>query len=312
MAESTAVAVPAPEADFDLISVPTRPPRWAQRGRSGLMVGVRWLGSVLEWCLGAATLLAGLALLAVVPVAQLLSLGYLLEAAGRVARGGRLRDAAVGVRPAARVGSIVAGCWLGLLPARFVASLAASAEWIDPGGPRARVWRVGSGLVTALTLIYLLACAARGGRLRHFAWPPGSLLWLARRLRRGGGSLYGTARDAACDFVRDLRLWHYFRLGGLGFVGSMVWLVVPVALLILGRRVPVLGVVGGVALGGRGHHATFSPTPVRRRGAVSRDLRGRRGSRAVPPRALGVRVRVLAAGRGHHPALPAQDRDDAA
>ena len=249
MAESTAVVELEPEADLDQIPTPTRSPGWLRRSRNGLMAGGRWLGFALEWCLGATTLLGGLALLAVVPVAQLLSLGYLLDAAGRVARGGRLRDAAIGVRPAARVGSIVVGCWLGLLPARFVASLAASAAWIDPGGPTARAWRIGSSVVIALTLTHLLASVARGGRLRHFAWPPGSILWLARGVRRGGGSLYVSTRDAACDGVCDLRLWHYFRLGGLGFVGSMVWLAVPVALLTLGRRVPALGVVGGVALG---------------------------------------------------------------
>ena len=155
----------------------------------------------------------------------------------------------VGVRPASRVGTIVIGCWLGLLPARIVASLAASAAWIDPGGPIARAWRVEMVVVSTLTLTHLFASVARGGRLRHFAWPPGSLVWWTRRMRRGGGPWYASAREATCDFVLNLRLWHYFRLGGLGLVGSLVWLALPVTLLLVGRRVPALGFVGELSLG---------------------------------------------------------------
>src|SRR3954470_10019169 len=85
------------------------------------------LASALEWTFGALALGLGLALLAATPVAQFLSMGYLLEAEGRVARSGRLRDGLVGVRRAARVGSMVLGAWLWLLPVRLVASLAGSA-----------------------------------------------------------------------------------------------------------------------------------------------------------------------------------------
>ena len=62
--------------------------------------------SAVEWCFGVLSLFVGLAMLAAVPVVQFLSLGYLLEASGRVARSGRLRDGALGVRPAARVGGV--------------------------------------------------------------------------------------------------------------------------------------------------------------------------------------------------------------
>src|SRR5690349_917339 len=68
--------------------------------------------SSLEWAFGAATLVVALAVLAATPVLQFLSLGYLLEAAGRVARTGRLRAGFIGVRRAARVGGIVLGTWL--------------------------------------------------------------------------------------------------------------------------------------------------------------------------------------------------------
>jgi uncharacterized membrane protein len=221
-----------------------RPPSkvWSLLKRIG-----RAIASGLEWIFGAVSLVIGLSVLAALPIAQFLSLGYLLEASGRVARSGRVRDGWIGVRRAARVGSIVAGAWLSLLPSRLVSSLATSAELIDPDSPVARSWRGGLAVVVVLTLVHVAASCARGGRLRHFAWPPGSLIWLIRRLRRGG--LYADSRDATWAFVEGLRLPHYFRQGFLGFMGSSAWLAVPVTLLALGRRVPPLGLLGALGLG---------------------------------------------------------------
>src|SRR6266446_4875043 len=79
-----------------------------------------WVGSVLEWLCGAMTLIVTLAVLSVIPILNFLSLGYLLEASGRVARTKRLRDGFVGVRKAAIFGRIVVGAWLVLWPARFI------------------------------------------------------------------------------------------------------------------------------------------------------------------------------------------------
>src|SRR4051794_16761158 len=88
----------------------------APGGRRWIARCVGAIASASEWAFGALALGLGLALLAATPLAQFLSLGYLLEAEGRVARGGRLRDGLVGVRRAARVGSMVLGAWLWLLP----------------------------------------------------------------------------------------------------------------------------------------------------------------------------------------------------
>src|SRR5262249_4872887 len=82
------------------------------------------------------TLTITLAVLAAVPVLQFLSLGYLLESAGRIARTGRLRDGFIGVRTAARFGGAVLGVWLSLLPVWLVSSLALEARLIPPGRPR--------------------------------------------------------------------------------------------------------------------------------------------------------------------------------
>jgi hypothetical protein len=125
--------------------------------------------------------------------------------------------------------------------------MASSAELIDPDGPIARQWRAGLLVLSLLTAAHVAAACARGGRLRHFAWPPGNLIWLIGRLRRGG--MYAESRDATWDFVRALRLPHYLRLGALGFAGAMAWLVVPVVLLATGQRAPLAGLAGALGLG---------------------------------------------------------------
>ncbi len=202
------------------------------------------LASALEGLLGVGALLGGLALLSVTPVLQFLTLGYFLEAGGRVARSGRLRDGFIGVRRAARVGGIVAGIWLLLLPLRFLGMLARSAQLIDPEGPVARRWAVGLTTLTILVGLHIGAACSRGGKLRYFLWPFGNPVWLLRRLWRGG--YYAEARDVVWHFVTALRLPYYFWLGLRGFAGSMLWLTVPILLLAVGRQVPPAGFLGAI------------------------------------------------------------------
>ena len=105
----------------------------------GAIRGMSWaVASVSDWVFGAAALVIGLAILSAIPIAQFLSFGYLLEAGGRVARTGKLRSGLVGVRKASRVGSMVIGARLFLLPLEVSSSLANSAQLVDPGGPAAR------------------------------------------------------------------------------------------------------------------------------------------------------------------------------
>ena len=46
--------------------------------------------------------------------------------------------------------------------------------------------------------------------------------------------MYVEARDAVWDFVIRLRVPHYFWLGLRGFIGALLWLVIPTALLSVG------------------------------------------------------------------------------
>jgi hypothetical protein len=213
------------------------------------LLGQIWsgVGSVIEFVFGAATLIGGLAVLATIPVLQFLSLGYLLEVGGRIARTGRLRDGFVGIRKAARVGSIVISTWLLVWLLGHISSLAQHAEWIDPGGPGARAWANAVLILTVLLGLHIVVACSRGGKLRHFFWPWTNPFWLWRRLWKGG--YYTEARDAVWTFVTGLRLPYYFWLGLRGFVGTMLWLVVPVTLLAIGRKAPLLGFVGALLLG---------------------------------------------------------------
>ena len=196
----------------------------------------------VEWLFGVAVLLVALATLAAVPVAQFLSLGYMLEAGGRVARTGRFRDGFIGVRKAARLGGIVFGAWLFLLPVRFVADMASAADIIDPGSETAASWRAGLFALIGITFLHVLLAVANGGRLRTFLWPF-NFVSVLRRVWRGGA--YSQARDAVWETVVALRLPYYFLLGLKGFLCGLAWLAIPVTLLAIGQNpAPVAGVVG--------------------------------------------------------------------
>ena len=200
--------------------------------------------SLTDWLFGAAALILGLAVLASYPLLQMLSLGYLLEVSGRVARSGRLRDGFVGVRKAARLGSIVFGTWLVLLPLRFVSSMAASAALIDPQSRAARGWSAALLLLTVMAAAHIVGACWRGGRLRHFLWP--RPIRLVRSLVRQGAS--AETRDAVLSFVAGLRLPHYFWLGLRGFIGGLIWLFVPISMLAAGQKAPPVGFLGALAL----------------------------------------------------------------
>lgn len=131
----------------------------------------RAVGLAATWLFGLISLLGFLAVVAAVPILQFVSLGYLLEASGRIARTGRVRDGFVDFPKFARIGSLVLGTWLTLLPLRFLSDLAQSAYLIDPDGPAARRWRVALIVATLLGVAHILLAWYSGGKLRHFFWP---------------------------------------------------------------------------------------------------------------------------------------------
>jgi hypothetical protein len=219
-ADAPLVVEPAPPS-----ALPAEPPRDALPAaprRDGMPA---WFWVVVffpVWLFGVAVLTVGLAILAAIPVLQFLSLGYLLEAGGRVARTGRLRDGFIGVWWAALVGFVVVIGWLAVLPVRLVADFANSAQIIDPDGRVAAGWRVGLFVLIAAIFAPFIAT-------------------LFAVILSGN---YQRVRDAVWDAVAALRLPYYFWLGFRGFVGAFVWLVIPVSMLALGRvNKPVAGLI---------------------------------------------------------------------
>ena len=213
---------------------PSEVPAGGKRSRGWVLHCCRAMGSAAEWLFGLLSLTIGLAVLATIPIVQFLSLGYLLAASGRVARSGRLRDGLSGVRTAARLGSIVLGTWLVLLPLRFAFDLSYSARLLSEDGQVAPGWRLGLCVLTIATVSHIAWACYRGGRLRSFAWP--APVRLMRRLRQRG--VYADARDRLWNFGMSLRLASYFWLGLRGFLGAVVWLLVPVTMLVTASRLP--------------------------------------------------------------------------
>jgi hypothetical protein len=246
VADDLAYPPPLPDrrdSDAELI-----PPPLPRRRRSPNEIQLFFAG--IEWIFGFFCVIGGLAVLAALPVLQFLSLGYLLEAGGRVARTGRFRDGFIGVRVAARLGGIVVASWLFLLPVRLLADMTHSAQVIDPGGAWDNGLRLALYVVMALVFVHIALACARGGRLRYFLWPF-NFVWFLVQVFRGG--YYTRARDAVWDFTMSLRLPHYFWLGLRGFGAAFAWLVLPVSLLALGHSrapgAPLVGFMGAVLLG---------------------------------------------------------------
>jgi len=232
----------------DEASIPTTGPVAAAASARKRASIRKMIGSVLsaaEWLLGLASILLAMAVLSSIPIGQFLALGYLLEASGRVARTGRLRDGFIGVRMAARWGAIAVAGFLLWLPLYGMSIMAESARIIDPTGPIARWWEFALAALAAAFALHVSAALLRGGRFRDFI-RPFNIIWLARRVFRGG--IYSESRDRFWAAIVSVRLPYYFWLGLRGFLGAFLWLLIPLLLLAQGHRSTALGVLGGVLL----------------------------------------------------------------
>jgi hypothetical protein len=211
-----------------------------------LLRGLRRVGCAFEWLFGVASMFLGLAILASSIVGSFLVLGYLLEISGRISRSGRLRDGFIGIRTMARLGGIALGGFLLWLPLYGMSIFAEDSAIIDPGGDAAKRWRLGLAVLAVVFALHVGTACLRGGQFRYFLWPF-NIVWLIRRIIRGGA--YQEARDGLWDFVGALRLPYYFSLGLRGFVGALLWLVIPALLLSQGHKALIFGILGAVLLG---------------------------------------------------------------
>lgn len=230
-------------------------------------------------CFGIFSIVLLLAIGANVPLVQFLCFGYLLEVTGRIARGGKLSAAMIGLRQASRLGGIIAGTWLLLLPVRLISDKVwYEAYLIDPNSNQTLGLRLLLIVLLVLVIIQILAAWLCGGKLRYFFWQAfapfsfavwggkkllstnflrplleATLSWISPNLvadlvatkpvtdwfvpsilwrKFRGGDLYRDARDGLWLFVAKLNLVYYFRLGIIGFAGTLLWLAVPTLLLV--------------------------------------------------------------------------------
>lgn len=207
------------------------------------------LGAWVDRLIGLASMILGLSVLAVVPVANLLSLGYMVEASGRVARSGKLSDGFVGLRKASRLGQILGGIWLVTLPLRLMASLASEAAIAAPSSPKAGNWHLAYLAVATLTAFHILWACLRGGRISCFLNP--APIRFFRWIQSETHPMANLNR--VTTYLRSLRLGLYLTTGFRTFVGAAIWLFPPTLTLIVASQLEpgpaaILSLVGGLFL----------------------------------------------------------------
>ncbi|WP_417380541.1 DUF4013 domain-containing protein [Gimesia sp.] len=180
---------------------------------------------MIRMAFGIASLVLFLALIAAVPIVNFIALGYLLDVEGRVARTGKIRLAFPLLDIAPRLGMIVLGVALWLIPLFLLAGAAADAHLIDPGGSSDRNLHLINRLVAIAISIHLCLALARGGTLWCFVRPLKNAIWLYRQIRAGG--YLDRAAAHVSEFISSLKLGKNFSLGLRGFLGALIWLIIP-------------------------------------------------------------------------------------
>ncbi|WP_166829361.1 DUF4013 domain-containing protein [Thalassoroseus pseudoceratinae] len=213
-AESTSEPLPG------LPQVPPFPVPWRHP--------LRCVGWILRMTFGVGTLIGLLAIVAAVPVLNLLVLGYFLEAEGRVVRSGRFRDGFPLLGFAPRLGSIAIGFLLFLGPLLFINSVATDARLIDPDGIVANRWTVVLNIASVTVGVHLALALARGGTFGCFVRPLKNLTWLIGRLREHGvRNAWLKADETLANGLRATQPGQMFWLGLRGLIGGLIWLVPP-------------------------------------------------------------------------------------
>ena len=211
---------------------------------------IRFAGWAVSMVFGIVTMVLALAILAAIPIVNFIALGYLLDVEGRVARSGKFRDAFPLLPLAPRIGSMVIGIWIFLLPLRLLAWTAADARLISPGSAADRGWHLALNLSMVLVTIHICLALARGGRFSTFFRPLKNLRWFWTQSR--DASYWDRAEQAVWEFLTRIRRTHYFWQGVKGWVGAFLWLVIPTAIFAAANKpngaAAFVSIVGGVLL----------------------------------------------------------------
>lgn len=232
----------AADANTDALEVPRIPHLFWHP-----LLAVGW---IIRTAFGIVTLILLLAIVAAIPLVNFLALGYLLDVEGRVARTGRLRYAFPLLDLAPKVGSIVLGIWVCVFPLRLMSGAVADARLIDPTSTATAVMQWTTTVLACLVALHLCAALGRGGGFWTFLRPIKNIRWLIRSIREGFD--WGAAEAHVSRFLTGLRLKHHFLLGVYGFIGALIWLILPTALFAASNSTEgpsvLVTVIGGAAL----------------------------------------------------------------
>lgn len=204
----------------------------------------RWLRVAIASTWNLASLIGLLAFVAAIPVVQLIALGYMLQAAGRLARGEPWHRSLPGLRLAGRVTAF--GLWATLfwLPVWLATDVSYSVQLLRPDSFQASAWRIGASLIASAWVVWVAWAAMRGGRARHFLWP--QPVRFAVRIWRP--STWSRAADDLWELTGRLHLVSLWWLGLRAAIGALIWIAIPVSMMIIGLRADELNVAGLVGL----------------------------------------------------------------
>lgn len=227
-------------------------PRPSILRRSFRFVG-RQLGRM--FCLG--SLIVSLAVLAAIPVLQLITFGYLLDVAGRLTRGGKLADSLPSFRSAGKIGLAAVGLFVASLPTQLLAHLETVASDVNPGSA-ASGWLRGAAIASSLLATMLLVWVwMRGGTIWNHLWP--QPIRFCKEIFRP--RTWNDAVNRLWDFTVSLELPRLFWLGLRGMLGTLVWLI-PAGIVILANRrgeTGLAGLIGVIAVGTTGIVLLYLP-----------------------------------------------------
>ena len=187
--------------------------------------GIHWTVSGL---FGIVSLMIVLAILAAIPIVNLLALGYLLQAEGEVARSGKITRAFPMLNQARLIGGCLLGIFLCLLPLRYLGDFTSDAKLVDPDSGLTRFLQILTSLAAVGVFLHLLGALAAGGRLIRFFRPIKNVRTLHSEFR--SRTFFSDRSRAVSVFVRSLQLRKTFLLGFWGALGILVWTLIPTGL----------------------------------------------------------------------------------
>ena len=201
----------------EILSSAIRPGLWRRFFRA--------FAAVTQTVVDVIFLLGLLAITASVPLGNVLILGYLLEVQARVARTGKLRGGLFLLPEARRLGTILLGIALWLIPVQLVANLARDRQLLATGGYASVFWIIFLVLTILIVSIHLVMAIGCGGRWWQFLRPLRNARWMFKRVR--GGNYLQDAHQEICQFLAAFRFLHLAKIGLLGYAAVYIWLAIP-------------------------------------------------------------------------------------